>query len=501
MNVVLPFQEGLSSNSAIEAILKGDEVTLRYPAILDSRFNFISGFLYRLLSRFDMGFLSELLLVLLKEITSNCSKANAKRIYFKEHQITVNGPADYDNAIKLFAQDVLAEWDDYILKHRNEDLYIALNIKMEGEQLRFEVENNVELLPREAERIETRLASFEKYKDIEKAFSEIRDSSEGAGLGIVMILLLLQNAGIPSDHFTIESAAGKTSTRIRIPRNLTAGDLKQRFKEQILNEIEELPYISENITNLIRLCNSDNATVKVIAERIQKDPGLTAQMLKMVNSAGYMNRFRNPTLSDAVKIIGLKVLRNLLLVTGARNAVNSRYRMRELEQIWEGSNRVSFFARNLAERKPAIRDMAAVAGLLFELGKIILISLNPDLIKKIHELMGAGRIRNSSVIEEVSLGMSHPEIGMLTAKKWNFPEPLIAVIRYQQKPLEAPEEYVDLVHVVYMAIRIQEASQHRGDYYAVEPDILQAFGITSQKQFDEMVERMDKLYDSDGSAI
>jgi len=289
-----------------------------------------------------------------------------------------------------------------------------------------------------------------------------------------------------------------TRTWLIVPTSPTPPDVKRQFTE-ILTEIEELPSFQENITHLIQMCSSDNVSVQLIAEKIQKDPGLTAQVLKLVNSAGYMNRFRNPTLTDAVKIIGLKVLRVLIMVSAARNVIDSRYRHRDLEQIWEESNRVSFFARQLTRGRAAITEMATVAGLLFELGKIILITLEPDLIQRIHQLMGEGRIRNSSVIEEITVGISHPEIGALIAEKWNFPEPLVAAIRYQHRPLQAPPEYEGLVHAVYLAVRVYEAVIHRGDYYSVEPDILQEYGVENAEQFQQLVDRMVKLYESDGS--
>ncbi len=492
---VLPFRDGHDNAGAVEAVLAGNPVTLRYPGLLDSRINFISGFLFRLLSRLNIGFLTELMVVLLKELTSNCSKANAKRIFLEERKLSVGSKEEYTSAIARFSEEVLADWDAFLAAHLKSTYYIDVTLQRASDALELVIENNVQLLPFEWERIKTRIESFHKYQSIDRAFAEIRDTSEGAGLGIVMTLLLLRNAGIPPDSFRLVSGEGRTRTTVRIPLELTQPEVAGAIKSEILAECEALPSFPESINSLIQLCNSDSVSLQVIAERIQRDPGLTAQILRVVNSAGYMSRNRNPSLTDAVKIIGLKVIRNLLMVSGARNVINSRYRYRELEQIWDGANRVSFFARRLARRKDTTTaELATVAGLLFELGKIILFSMRPEFERKVQELQGAGRIRSSHLLEEIALGISHPEIGALVAAKWKFPAPLVAAIRFQQKPLDAPAEDMDLVHCVYMGIRIQEAAAGRSHYYSVEPEILEEFEIDSPTRFATVVEQMTKSY-------
>ena len=492
---MLPFRDGHDNARAVESVLAGRPVGLRYPGLLDSRINFISGFLFRLLSRLNMGFLSELLVVLLKEITSNCSKANAKRIFLEENKLSVATREQYDQAIGRFSEEVLAQWDTFISSHSNTQYHIDVTLEKTAEGLLLTVENNVQLMPFEWDRIKARIESFHKYQSIDLAFAEIRDSSEGAGLGIVMTLLLLRNAGIAPESFRIVSSEGSTRTSVLVPPRVVPPEVASSIKAEILAECEALPSFPESINGLIQLCNSDSVSLQLIAERIQRDPGLTAQILRVVNSAGYMSRNRNPTLTDAVKIIGLKVIRNLLMVSGARSVINSRYRYRELEQIWDGANRVSFFARRLARRKDATTaESATVAGLLFELGKIILFAMRPDFEKRVQDLQGEGRIRSSHLLEEIALGISHPEIGALVAEKWKFPAPLLAAILYQQKPLEAPAEYADLVRSVYLGIRIQEAASGRAHYYSVEPEILDEFEIGSSDRFDELVQQMTKSY-------
>lgn len=381
--------------------------------------------------------------------------------------------------------------------------YIDVEIAEEGPDIVFRIRNNVEILPREWERIRSKFESFKKFKDINTAFTEIRDESEGAGLGIFLILSLLENVRVSSDNYRIESKDGVTVNEVRLPRSLSSTAFQGDFYKKVVKEIEDLPSFPENITQLLDMCDSDSASVSMIAGQISKDPSLTAQILKLVNSAGYMNRFRNPGLEDAVKIIGLKVIRNLLMVSGARNVIHRRYRIRDLEQIWEDANRVSFYARRLAKERGGAQlvEQVTVAGLLFELGKIVMLSLSPDVVRNIQKLVGARRVRNSAALEETMLGISHPAIGAFMARHWNFPEPLVAAIRYQQMPLLAPEEHADPVRCIYVAAGLHQAAADQLDYWSMEPEVIAEFGIHTEEQFVTRMKQFAADYESSAGEV
>ncbi len=481
----------------IERVFAGERIVFEYPAVADAGFATISGFLFRLLARFDLAFLSEITLVALKEIISNCSKANGKRIFFDERKLDINNLDEYARGMRLFSEEALAAWETFRKRAAvNKKYYIKLFVEKEPAALVFTIENNVQVHPIEWDRIRKKIQSYRTHRDLNRAFAEIRDESEGAGLGIFLVMSLLENAGIPPDNYRLVSKGGLTTNEIRIPMPIAADSFRKDFYQQALAEVNSLPSFPENISHLLNLCESDTASVQLIAQQIQKDPALTAQVLKIVNSAGYLRYNRTPGLEEAVKVIGLKVIRNLLMVTGARTVLSGHYRIKDLETIWEDSNRVSNFARRLVRGKPQTADLVTVAGLLFELGKISLMALKPDVVKLALRAQAAGRVRSSGVIEESMIGISHPEIGAHMGERWNFPEPLVVAIRYQQRPLAAPEKYAEAVCAMYLAIAINNASLGQGGYWSVEPEILEQFGVGNQAQFDRMVQEFVAGYTS-----
>ena len=484
----------------LNRVLSGSPVTLRLPGMPGRRVQIVSGFLYRVLSELDLGFLSEMTLVLLREITGNYAKAHAKRLFFEENDLDIHNPAHYRSGLERFGSDVLVEWEEFRERHVENDFYIDLTIRAGQKFLTISLENNCPIVPQEWERIQARLAIFRKYSTLEGAMEHIRDESEGAGLGIVLSLLMLNNAGIPPDNFQIQSTDRGAVTILDLPRKPGSPRIHQAFREEALERIESLPSFPEHLARLIRMCDSELSSVQGIANEIQKDPALTSELLRMVNSAGYMHRWNNPTLADAVKIVGLKVLRNLLMAHGARHVITSHFRVRDLEALWAHSNRVSFYARILAGENPIIAEHASLAGLLYNLGRIVLLAMRPDVVERLQKLSRANRARKSAVLEEITLGISHPEIGALLAEKWQFPPALVAAIRHQQQPLQVSvRAYRDLVWTVYLAIRILEADENVHEYFLIEGEILGRFNMNSADEFLERARSLANLYDTVGA--
>lgn len=68
----------------------------------------------------------------LSEILVNAVKANLKRIYFREYNLDINNPIDYEKGMKNFRSDMLSKRDYYMEKQRTSDLYITYSLKLEN---------------------------------------------------------------------------------------------------------------------------------------------------------------------------------------------------------------------------------------------------------------------------------------------------------------------------------------------------------------------------------
>ncbi|HQI19610.1 MAG TPA: HDOD domain-containing protein, partial [Leptospiraceae bacterium] len=270
-------EPGQEDQRGIQGILNGAGLGFRYSGLIDARFNFVSGFLHRLLCEVDLGYRTELVLTILRELATNCSKAHAKRIYFQSQGLDISIPADYASGMASFRADVLSHWDQFVAANSTNEFYIELSFELNADAIVIHMENNVELLPSEWERITQRRQKAAQIRDILEAFNAFDDDNEGAGLGIVFISLLLRNAGIAESNLIIDSRRGVTRHTLIVPR--LPAQLRSGIRDEMLREIEGLPSLPDRVNQLVVLCSDSSASIASIAQEIERDPAMAAQIL------------------------------------------------------------------------------------------------------------------------------------------------------------------------------------------------------------------------------
>ena len=187
------------------------------------------------------------------------------------------------------------------------------------------VRNNVEITRKEQIRVFDRLARSRAFSSLEEAFATVLDSSEGAGLGIVILVLMMKKIGLSEDCFSIDSDGGETTATITIPFSEVHLEQLDALTQLLVREIETLPQFPENIVTLQRLLADPNHEISDIAREISVDPSMTADLLKLVNSAQFMLPKRVDNIVEAVKLVGTKGVRNLLYSYGTQKVLGEKY--------------------------------------------------------------------------------------------------------------------------------------------------------------------------------
>ena len=139
---------------------------------------------------------------------------------------------------------------------------------------------------------------------------------------------------------------------------------------------------------LQKLITDPDSEITDIARQISMDPSLTADLLKVVNSAQFMLPKRVDNIVEAVKLVGLRGIRNLLYSYGTQKLLQG-------QQSWrDHSYLTAFYAYNLAKslRKKDILDDAYVGGILHDMGKIVFSDVHPQLLEKINNFCKDGFI-------------------------------------------------------------------------------------------------------------
>jgi putative nucleotidyltransferase with HDIG domain len=439
--------------------------------------------------------LKEPLSYCLRELAVNAKKANTKRVYFLEKGLSLDDEKDYEAGMKNFKEETLGDIQKYLQKQKEIGLYIKVIFQTKGKTLTISVRNNVEITKKEQIRVYDRLARSRAFSSLEEAFSTVLDNSEGAGLGIVIMVLMMKKIGLSEDCFNIDTDSGETVASLSVPFSEVHLEQLETLTRTIVKEIETLPQFPENIVQLQRLTADTNSEITEIARQISVDPSMTADLLKLVNSASYMLPKKVDNIVEAVKLVGFKGVRNLLYSYGTQKVLGEKYS--EMRTMWQHSYRCAYYAYQLAKsfkRKKELLDDVYTGGILHDLGQIVIASLHPELLDRIAKVCKSKGIPGR-MLEDFSVGLNHAELGAMIASQWNFPDPLVAAIRYHHAPMEAPPAVKDIVHCVYLANAICDLEREKIGFDGIEPKVLKDFGIEKEGQFTSIQTRLAKAFE------
>ncbi len=214
-----------------------------------------------------------------------------------------------------------------------------------------------------------------------------------------------------------------------------------RINKRLKSELPVLPIIVTEINNAAQ---DENTTVKQITEIILKDQSITARVLRMVNSAAYASRNKVTTVSRAVIVLGFNTIRNLAISLSLYSMLDKS--ADDLKEFFRHSISVAAICKLLAERRrfPASEE-AFIAGLLHDIGRLVLVKYFPKANKRIEKRVAAGM---TTIEAELGvLGLNHAELGELVLETWNLPEMLREPVarHHHEEPDENP--LVNLVAV------------------------------------------------------
>jgi len=428
----------------------------------------------------------------MKELAVNAKKANTKRVYFKDRNLDITDPLQYEEGMKTFKSDTLSNIDYYLNIQKDEGLYIKTVFQAKGNEFTLSIKNNTEISKKEQMRVYDRIARSRAFDTMEEALTTVLDDSEGAGLGIVILVLMLKKLGLDEDAFDIDVVKGETIAQITLPFSDIHIENLAKLSEEIVQDIEELPHFPENIVHLQKLIHDPDSEITDIARQISMDASLIADLLKVVNSAQYMLPKRVDNIVEAVKLIGLRGLTNLLFSYGTQKLLD-----RKEKWLWDHSYKTAFYAYNIAKnfnrKNKDLLDDAYVGGILHDMGKIIFSDIHPKLLDRINNFCIEKELQRD-LFEDLAAGLNHAEIGGLVAEKWNFPQSLIESIRFHHEPQKCSKEYREVVYTVYLANSIANIESDEMVYEQLDQEVLTSFGINSEDQLMMILQRLSAAF-------
>ena len=194
----------------------------------------------------------------------------------------------------------------------------------------------------------------------------------------------------------------------------------------VVDRIEELPTLPQVAAKLMKLIDDPNSSAGDLHKVMSRDAALAGKMLKLVNSAFYGLPNKVSTLDKAIVLLGFNTIKSLALSVSVfgvfgKGKAGGKF---DRERFWRHSVGSACIYRVLARKVQGVDpEMAFVAGLMHDIGKLVLDQYAPEELAKV--LAEAEKRQCAFVEAERALfGTDHSAVGGWLADRWGFPEVL-----------------------------------------------------------------------------
>ncbi len=224
---------------------------------------------------------------------------------------------------------------------------------------------------------------------------------------------------------------------------------EHRYRE-IVSKIQTLPSISGVAPKILALLDDSNSTAEDVQKVLRLDPGLTANILKLTNSAYFGLPNKVGSVRQAVVLLGWRRLVKIVLATCVNAVMDKPIPGYDLPpgELWRHSVAVSVTAEGLMrELNLEVDDEVFTAALLHDLGKLVMGEFVAEELEHIRSTAEKGI--PFQMAEREILGTDHAEIGEMLLENWSFPSRLVEAARWHHEPdsAENPGTLIDIVHV------------------------------------------------------
>ena len=231
--------------------------------------------------------------------------------------------------------------------------------------------------------------------------------------------------------------------------------------DDVIQSLQELPSLPAVVMELLSSIDQENVDISVLAKKVSHDQALTAKTLRLANSSLYGLQVKVTTIQQAITFLGFQTTRNLITAAAVTGCFpEGQCPGFDDKAFWRHSIATAACAKVLARRMRFNQDYAFTAGLLHDIGRLVLVSGYPALYQQVL----VHRAENDCYVlesEREILGVDHVAAGVALAEHWNFSDTMKVAIAHHHDPDMAGAGF--LATIVHVANSIVHALDIAGD--------------------------------------
>jgi putative nucleotidyltransferase with HDIG domain len=268
--------------------------------------------------------------------------------------------------------------------------------------------------------------------------------------------------------------------------------------ESLALDLDDLPSLPVVVMELLGTIDQDDVDISVLAKKLSYDQALTAKTLRLANSSMYGLQVKVTTIQQAMTFLGFQATRNLIIAVAVTGCFPGGLCPGfDDKAFWRHSIATAACARVLARRVRLNQDYAFTAGLLHDIGRLVLVSKHPQ---RYQQVLSERAAKDCDLIdaERAVLGIDHVAAGVALAQHWNFSDTMRQAIAHHHDP-ETPGAgfLATIVHVANAIVHALDLAREQDELVpAVSSVAWTALGLSEESylhafretelQFDEM---------------
>ena len=300
--------------------------------------------------------------------------------------------------------------------------------------------------------------------------------------------LILKCVG--STHQFLSKPCDPEAIKATICRATATDDaLQSDTLKQLVGRMSRLPSIPSLYSEIVEALHDPEVSMEMVGGIIAKDIAMTAQILKLVNSAffGLSRPVSSP--AEAANYLGLDTLRSLVLSLNAFSQFESvKITGFSFSALWTHSLDVGAAAKAIAKLEDADRKLADesfVAGMLHDTGKIVLAANYADQYAEVLRLMQSDGLEQCEAEQRV-FGANHADVGGYLLGLWGLPVPVVEAIAFHHRPGSAMQKNfcpLTAVHVANALVHRPADSDPAAPDPRLDTAYLSALGLDARVTF------------------